>query len=463
MLDKVYVKSQFVQIVQENSRAVIWHCLFGSPKIISLETLNFLESFSKPTAIRSKLGQRASKPNQEAVRELMGSYFLVSPDLDERGLLNELAQRREREIAGGSLIEYLELIISEACNFRCIYCMHFNNLRTSNRIRSLRKFMSFETAKKAVDWYFEVLRQHGNRIAEINFGGGEPLLAWPVIKKVLEYCHSTYGGEFEFRFTINTNASLITVSVARILKEYKVEVASSLDGLRKGNDSVRIMKSGAGTFSQIMRGFSNLARSGYPIDGVAMTVNERNFSSLNEQFVDWAVAQNFEDIRIDIDVIGMVDIPLQEVVDRLMHIYRYGESRGIDIHGFWSRLVENLNESVFENGVSFCGAVAGNSVCISPSGDIYSCGYSTTRLGSMSEMNHFSVDGGLYHQFVADHLSGRMEMCKGCMIEGQCGGGCNITQEFAHVTNSAKMERMCDFYRCMTQELLREQLKAIDL
>jgi sulfatase maturation enzyme AslB (radical SAM superfamily) len=71
----------------------------------------------------------------------------------------------------------------------------------------------------------------------------------------------------------------------------------------------------------------------------------------------------------------------------------------------------------------------------------------------------FYASGTAYHRFVRDHLTGVMEMCKGCMIEGQCGGGCNITQEFARATKTAKIERMCDFYRRMTQEILREQLR----
>jgi len=40
-------------------------------------------------------------------------------------------------------------------------------------------------------------------------------------------------------------------------------------------------------------------------------------------------------------------------------------------------------------------------------------------------------------------------------------GGCNITQEFARVTKTAKIERMCDFYRRMTQEILLEQLREV--
>jgi radical SAM protein with 4Fe4S-binding SPASM domain len=98
-------------------------------------------------------------------------------------------------------------------------------------------------------------------------------------------------------------------------------------------------------------------------------------------------------------------------------------------------------------------------MCVGPFGNIYGCGYSTTQLGTLSEIQSFHAPGTAYHRFVRDHLTGVMEMCKGCMIEGQCGGGCNITQEFVRATKTAKIERMCDFYRRMIQEILREQLR----
>jgi uncharacterized protein len=458
-LNIAYVKSPFVQVVQNGDSAVIWHSLFGYPKIVPVETLEFLESFSTPKTICSQLGDELTSEDQEAIEELLRSYFLVPEDFDERAFLEERMQDREKEIVSGSLIDYLELIMSEACNFRCTYCIHFNNLETSDRINNPKKFMRFDTAKETVDRYLEILHGHRKRVAEINFGGGEPLLAWPVIKQVLEYCCATYSSEFEFRFSINTNASLITPEIAAILKEHRVEIASSLDGLRDGNDRVRLTKSGSGTFSQIMRGFEALAQAGYPLDGVAVTVTEKNFHELDESIVDWAVARGMKNVRIDIDVVDMVEIPIEDVVAKLMRIRRYAATRGVDVPGFWSRPAENLNESTIESRVAFCGAVRGNSMCVGPSGNIYGCGYSTTQLGNLSEIKSFHAPGTAYHRFVRDHLTGVMDMCKGCMIEGQCGGGCNITQEFARATKTAKIERMCNFYRRMTQEIIREQLR----
>lgn len=453
-----FVKSGFVQSADDGELAVVWHSLFGHPKIVSLETLAFIDSFAEPRKLDDLLGSELTDESDEAVQELINDYFLVPTDFDDRAFLEETMRQRDSSIVDGSRIAFLELIMSESCNFRCTYCIHFNNLETSTRIDDPTKFMRFDTARRAVDGFVKLLKKQDRRTAEINFGGGEPLLAWPIIEQVLAYCVETYSADVEFRFSINTNASLITPEIAKSLREYDVEVASSLDGLREGNDQVRLTKKGRGTFDEIVNGFDALSDVSHPLDGFSVTVNERNFDQLDESIIDWAAEREMTNVRIDIDVIDMVDIPVEAIVDRLMRVRRYARERGISVPGFWSRALENMNDSTLTADVAFCGAVRGNSVCVSPSGRIYGCGYSTTELGRLDEIEAFTQEEGTYHRFVRDHLTGTMEMCKGCMIEGQCGGGCNITQEFARATHTAKIDRMCDFYRRMTQELLREEL-----
>ncbi len=195
-LNVAYRMSPFVQVVRDGGFAVIWHSLFGCPKVVPVETLEFLKSFSEPTTIGSRLGVELTEEDNAAIEELLRCYLLVPENFDDRAFLEGHARKLEKEIVSGSLINYLELIMSEACNFRCTYCIHFNNLGNSDRINSPKKFMRFEMAKETVDRYLAILRRHGKRIAEVNFGGGEPLMAWPVIKQVLEYCHATYDSEF---------------------------------------------------------------------------------------------------------------------------------------------------------------------------------------------------------------------------------------------------------------------------
>lgn len=455
------IRSSFLRVIEENDRAVIWHSLFGAPKIVSIQTLRFLDLFIQPSSIETVLEEYDLGPDAEdIVGELVADHYLVPEGLNERELLASRMKEYESAITNGSLINYLELIMSEACNFRCTYCIHFNNLETSERIANPKKFMRFDIAKEAIDRFLLILREHHKTLAEINFGGGEPLLAWPVIREVIDYCRSTYGTEFTFRFSINTNASLITKDIAKMLKEHSVEIASSLDGLREANDRVRMTKLGAGTFDAIIGGMDNLAAENYPMQGIAVTVDGNNFPYIDEAIIDWASQRNMKEVRIDIDVVGMIDIPVETIVAKLIRIREYAKRFGIDVAGFWSRAVENLNYSTLESHVAFCGAVRGNSMCVGPSGSIYGCGYSNTQLGSLIQIESFYKPQGSYHNFVRGHLTGAMEMCRGCMIEGQCAGGCNITQEFARAVDSAKIERMCEFYRGMTRELLLEDLRA---
>lgn len=457
------VKSQFIQVVRDKDKAIIWHSLFGNPKIVSKETIDFLNHFSQPIQLNSILGEYDLEKNvDESIQDLITNYYLIRKDFNEREFLAKHMKEREKSITDGPLINYLELIMSESCNFRCSYCVHFNNLEMSNRIKNLKKIMSFEVAKETIDGYLKILRKHRKTIAEINFGGGEPLLAWKVIEQVLEYCQSNYSKEFDFYFSINTNASLITPKIAYKLKEYHVEIASSLDGLREGNNMVRFTKSGGSTFEVITQGFDNLAKQGYPIEGVAVTINDQNFPFIDNKIIDWANERAMKEIRIDIDIIGMIQVSVEDIVAKLMRLIKYAKSCGIEIAGFWSRPAENLNDSTLDSHVAFCGMVRGNSICVNPSGEIYGCGYSTTQLGLLHQIDTFYTADSRYSHLVHDHMTGAIEMCRGCIIEGQCGGGCEITHEFSRVTNTLKIERMCDLYRQMTRELLTEQLRELD-
>ena len=453
------IKSQFVQVIKNNSKTIIWHSLFGNPKIVSKDTTALLNIFSNSRSLSSVLYEYNIGENGiEIVRDLITNYYLIPQNFNERKFLAKCMREREESITSGSLIDYLELIVSEVCNFRCTYCIHFNNLETSDRIKNQKKFMTFKIARDAIDRYLDILQRHGKNVANINLGGGEPLLAWPVIEQAIKYCIFHYSHNFVFRFSINTNTSLITANIARKLKKYRVEIASSLDGLRDGNDQVRLTKSGNGTFEAIIQGFDNLARQDYPLKGIAITVNEKNFPFLDEKIINWASGRQMREIRIDIDVIGIVGALIEDIVAKLMRIQQYAKNRGIEIAGFWSRPAENLNDSTLNTHIAFCGAVRGNSICIDPSGDIYGCGYSVKKLGALNQIESFYAPESQYNLFVRDHLTGAIEMCKGCMIEGQCGGGCNITQEFTRTTKTAKIKRMCAFYRKMTCELLFEQL-----
>lgn len=446
------VRSEHLQVRHANEYVVAWNSLFGRPVVLSRRALELLERFAVPMESTRTV---TTEDEKHAVEALLVHRLIRPVEVDERLLFEAQMSRRNADVSSGARVDFLELIMSEACNFRCTYCIHFNNLEQSSRIDNPIKLMSISLGRRAIDGYLRILREHEKQHAVVNFGGGEPLLVWDRVVELMQYCKDEHGDEFDFRFLLNTNCSLISLEIAAQLRDFGVEIAASLDGNQHGNDSVRLTKSGKGTFDAVVHGFDNLAAVGYPLSGFSVTLTELNFDALDETIIDWAVDRGMTEVRVDIDVIGAIALEVDDIVAKLASIRRYGESRGVSVPGFWSRPAENLGLDPLSTTVSFCGAIRGNSVCVSPSGIVYACGYSNRAIGSVDSMPSLPIPGGDYEQLVLDRAIG-LDMCRGCMIEAQCGGGCEITREFD--AGSSKVERMCDLYRQMTEQILLDQL-----
>src|SRR5207249_9838439 len=61
-----------------------------------------------------------------------------------------------------------------------------------------------------------------------------------------------------YRITINTNATLITPSIADWLVANRIMVLTSLDGLLETNNEQRVFRDGRGSFDAVLRGLSHL-------------------------------------------------------------------------------------------------------------------------------------------------------------------------------------------------------------
>ena len=101
-------------------------------------------------------------------------------------------------------IKALCLHVSHDCNLRCRYCF----ASTGDFGTGKRMTMSFETAKRAIDFVIEKSGQRRN--LEVDFFGGEPLMAMDTVKKTVEYARSIEKEHSKnFRFTITTNGVLL--------------------------------------------------------------------------------------------------------------------------------------------------------------------------------------------------------------------------------------------------------------
>lgn len=143
----------------------------------------------------------------------------------------------------------ITLQLTQNCNFRCKYCIYSEVGHKQQRIHS-SKHMSWETAKKAVDFLWE--HSVDSRTVNIGFYGGEPLLEFPLLQHIVEYSEKLFRGK-KLTFALTTNGSLLSDEIILYFAQHEVELMISLDGPKEVNDTNRVFINGLGTYDTVVK------------------------------------------------------------------------------------------------------------------------------------------------------------------------------------------------------------------
>lgn len=156
-----------------------------------------------------------------------------------------------------SSVESITLQVTQQCNLKCNYCPYsgsYYNREHSNR------HISFETAKQAIDFY--IAHSFDIPVAHIGFYGGEPLIEYDLIRKIVEYCREKCFGK-KIMYFMTTNATLLTEEVIDFLMENEFNLSISLDGPRNYHDRNRHRIDDSGSFDIVMQNIERLYKR-YP-------------------------------------------------------------------------------------------------------------------------------------------------------------------------------------------------------
>lgn len=149
-------------------------------------------------------------------------------------------------------IQQLTLQVTQQCNLRCDYCA-YSGIYDRNRIHSKLR-MSFETAKKAIDFFLE--RSVERLDIFVSFYGGEPLLEFELIKQCVEYINNQAEGK-RINYIMITNGTLLSDKVVDYLVENNFALSVSLDG-SKEHDVNRKFVNGEGSFDTIINNIKRI-------------------------------------------------------------------------------------------------------------------------------------------------------------------------------------------------------------
>lgn len=92
----------------------------------------------------------------------------------------------------GRTMSQILLQVTQDCNFRCEYCVYTASIDGVQR-KHQNKHMSWDTAKRAVDYLWE--HSIDSDVITIGFYGGEPLLEYSLIQKVISYSDKRFAGK----------------------------------------------------------------------------------------------------------------------------------------------------------------------------------------------------------------------------------------------------------------------------
>ena len=174
----------------------------------------------------------------DEIKELTDEEILYSGD-------------RYEDIAHSSMddrdyIKAICLNIIHGCNLRCKYCF-----ADEGEYNGHKGVMSVETAKKAIDY---VIKRSGPRKnIEIDLFGGEPTMIMDTVKEIIQYARDNEAKwNKNIRFTMTTNATLLTDDMMDYMDKEMGNIILSLDGRKEVNDRVRIKVDGSGSYDDIL-------------------------------------------------------------------------------------------------------------------------------------------------------------------------------------------------------------------
>ena len=156
-----------------------------------------------------------SEPKEE-IKECIGQIRALKENgkLFSEDNFEPYAGTLKQKTAG--VVKALCLHVAHTCNLNCEYCF-----ASQGKFHGERALMSFETGKRALDFLVENSGTRHN--LEVDFFGGEPLMNFDVVKRLVKYARSIEKEKNKnFRFTLTTNGMLIDDDVIEFSNKHGV-------------------------------------------------------------------------------------------------------------------------------------------------------------------------------------------------------------------------------------------------
>lgn len=430
-----------------NGYNIVIDAFSGSVHCVDDAAYDVIEMYGK--CGKDEIVRKITEKYGLTVREVLSCLDDVEKLKAEKQLFCEdiYADKADMLKSRNNEVKALCLHIAHTCNLNCSYCF-----AGQGKYKGDRALMSFEVGKQAIDFLIE--NSGSRRNLEVDFFGGEPLMNFEVVKKIVEYCRSVEKEKGKnFRFTLTTNGVLLDDDVTDFCNREMNNVVLSLDGRREVHDRFRKDYKGNGSYDIIVPKFLDFVKKrgdkSYYIRG---TYTHKNTDFTNDIFhmADLGFTElSMEPVVCAPDdecALTKEDLPIlfrqYEILAEEM-IKRNSEGRGFN---FYHYMIDLENGPCIYKRISGCGSGT-EYMAVTPWGEFFPCHqFVGDEKYSMGNVWDGVKNTGLREKFRKCNAYSRPE-CRDCWAKLYCSGGCAANAYHAAGDIEKVYEYGCELFK----------------
>lgn len=329
------------------------------------------------------------------------------------------------------LSKNITFIVTKDCQLACKYCYLVG--------KNSKERMTFEIAKKAIDYILENKKEFQEESVVWDFIGGEPFLEIDLIDKICDYIKSelfrlNHHWFNSYRFSFSTNGiNYHTDKVQAFIKKNKshLSIGITIDGTQQKHDLNRIYKQESnnpierGSYKDVVRNIPLWLRQ-FPGSGTKVTISSADIPYIKESVLhlyglgihEVNINVVFEDVWKDGDENQFED-QLMQLADTIIDEGWYKDYAC----SFFSEHIGKPLDKILQNQ-NWCGA--GKMLSIDAAGNFYPCtrfaAYSLREkkpiiIGNVND----GINKNLLRPFLTlDRLTQSTQECIDCDVASGC-------------------------------------------
>jgi uncharacterized protein len=309
----------------------------------------------------------------------------------------------------------------------------------------------------------ENLVKFGLPHVKIVFHGGEPLIEFKTLSKMVEFIRESLGDSKTIELNIQSNLSLLTEEMAQFFKTHDVSISFSLDGDFRANQATRETKDSEKTFNSIMRGIEILRKYQKRL-GCICVVSKDNIDSMDRIMdffaslhIDGVVVNRVAPVGGGVEFASTHGVSAEDFFQTTKSLYERQRVNG------WPKInnIEVLIAMIRKSNIGYlcypCSA-GWSMISVDHSGNVYPCARFCNDpnwiCGNLLDEDLLEI----YNSEKMKQCRLRSQLipeCNSCEFKDRCGGGCAASAYYS----SGRID--VPGYDCEYNKLLFKWLKEI--